>query len=617
MFNRLIEGSLPITARLLADELGLKLHFGASGFASSVDEAGGKHLHIPALPLDDKIADALALGGIVHEDTHFGFTDFDAMNIADPVEKQMTNILEDVRCEYLEIGKYPGARAVLKRMVAAMVAHGQFSAIKAEDGLAGVVWYVLYRLRSDVLEQTAVQPLAVSAAEIIKPLMPGASFQRLTAMMFEVLQCNGTADCNDLAKQILSMLKEEAENPTPPEETQNQDSESKPQEQQDSGGGQGQQDDPGQPENSGADGQQVDQSGSSDSDQGQQGNSGQDQQGNTSQSGNSGSDQDDSVGGEQAGQQDGDGTEASSSATTSSGAENERAKGEAMKQFLANGAGGDSSMDMGAMVADALDTLQTEGDSVRLPDAVPLDRQLGSGTDIIQRLRAETNAVRRKTQAVLETEARSSFMYGRSGNRLDCRRLWKVRTGDTRVFEKKIEGHKQDTAIQLLIDRSTSMRNRICVATDAALAVALAMDGVQGVTTSVAAFPYTQKGNADDVLLISEFGESFRKVASRFPAVGVQGCTPMAEALLWSGYHLHATTQNRKILFVITDGQPDTQKSATDVISSLEQSGVEVMGLGINVDVSHLFATSGLLNDINELAMTVFNMLKEKLAKAA
>lgn len=616
MFNRLIEGSLPITARLLADELGLKLHFGASGFSSAVDEAGGKHLYIPSLPLDDKIADALALGGIVHEDTHFGFTDFDAMNVTDPVEKQMTNILEDVRCEYLEIRKYPGARAVLKRMVAAMVAHGQFSAIKAEEGLAGVVWYVLYRLRAEVLDQAALQPLAASAAEIIKPLMPGASFQRLTAMMFEVLQCNNTADCNDLARQILCMLKEEAENPTPPEETQNQDSESNPQEQQNSGGDQGEQNNSGQTGDSSADNQQNGQSGDSDNDQGPQSESGQDQQGDTSQVGDSASNQD-SAGGEQAGQQDGDGTETSSSFANCPSAVDEETKGEAMKQFLANGAGGDSSMDMGAMVAEALDTLQTEGDSVRLPDAVPLDRLLGSGADIIQRLRAETNAVRRKTQAVLESEARSSFMYGRSGNRLDGRRLWKVRTGDTRVFEKKIEGHKQDTAIQLLIDRSTSMRNRISVATDAALAVALAMDGVQGVTTSVAAFPYTQKGNADDVLLISEFGESFRKVASRFPAVGVQGCTPMAEALLWSGYHLHATTKNRKILFVVTDGQPDTQKSASEVISSLEQSGIEVMGLGINVDVSHLFTTSGLLNDISELAMTVFNMLKEKLAKAA
>lgn len=584
MKNRLIEGALPITAKLLADDLGLKLHFGAAGFKSAVDETGVKHLYIPDLPLDDRIASALALGGIVHEDTHFNFTNFTDVPISDPVLKKMWNILEDVRCEQAEINRYPGARAALARMVAAMVEQGQFSPISEKEGLSGALWYVLYRLRAEVLGQVALRPLAIAAADIIKPMMPGASFQRLTAMMFEVMQCRSTADCVDLAQQILVMLKEEAENPTPPEQAPDQKPEQQPQEQE-AGGGSG---DKGQSE-------QQDQAGDSGA-----------------------GDQDAGNGQGDAGDQAGDGTEASpGSAAAAEAPSDENATGEAMKEFLAGTGAGESSMDMGEMLAQALDTISQVEDTVRLPDAIPLDRELGNGEDVLSRLRAETNAVRRKVQGLLEAKARSTIMNGRSGSRLDVKRLWKTRTGDARVFEKRIDGHKQDTAIQLLIDRSTSMRRDIQIACDAALAVALAMDGVQGVSTSVAAFPHVSNDKDDDVLTISDFGESFRKVAARFPAVGVQGCTPMAQAILWGGYHLHATSQARKILMVVTDGKPDSQSATADVIARLEQSGVEVMGLGINIDVGYLFSKSGQISAVSELAVAIFGMLQETLAKAA
>lgn len=592
MKNRLIEGALPITAKLLADDLGLKLHFGATGFKSSVDNAGVKHLHVPDLPLDDRIASALALGGIVHEDTHFNFTNFSDAAISDPVLKKMTNILEDVRCEQAEINRYPGARSVLARMVGAMIEHGQFSPISEKEGLSGALWYVLYRLRADVLGQIALRPLAIAAAEIIKPMMPGASFQRLTAMMFEVMQCRSTADCVDLAQQILVMLKEEAENPTPQEHAPDQEQDQKPEQQQ-------------QPQEQEAGG------GNGDGDQGE----GKQQD----QAGDSGAGDQDAVNEQgDAGAQAGDGTEAAPGSAAAADAPGDgNAKGEAMKEFLAGSGAGESSMDMGEMLAHALDSISQKEDTVRLPDAIPLDRELGNGEDVLSRLRAETNAVRRKIQGLLEAKARATIMNGRSGSRLDVKRLWRTRTGDARVFEKRIEGHKQDTAIQLLIDRSTSMRRDIQIACDAALAVALAMDGVQGVSTSVAAFPHVGNNKDDDVLTISDFGESFRKIAARFPAVGVQGCTPMAQAILWAGYHLHAASQARKILLVVTDGKPDSHAATADVITKLEQSGVEVMGLGINIDVGYLFSKSGRISSVSELAAAIFGMLQETLAKAA
>ena len=91
----------------------------------------------------------------------------------------------------------------------------------------------------------------------------------------------------------------------------------------------------------------------------------------------------------------------------------------------------------------------------------------------------------------------------------------------------------------------------------------------------------------------------------------------MAEAMLWGGYNLHATRNVRKILFVVTDGEPDDLDGAKQVIERLGKSGVEVMGLGINTVVGHLFKTAGMIGDLNDLAPAIFGMLQEALAEAA
>lgn len=592
MNNRLIKGALPITAKLLADDLGLKLHFGAGNFSASVDANGLKHLHIPNLPMDSTFAGDLALGGIVHEDSHFSFTDFSEAAVSG-ILKKFLNVLEDIRCESLQIKRYPGARLILSKMVTAMVANGQFSPISENEGLSGALWYVAYRLRAEVLGQSAMDSLAASAAAVVKPQMPGASFQRLTAMMFEVMQCQTTGDCMELAEQIITMLKEEAENPTPPEaqdpnEKQEEGNNEQPQSPQDSSG-------------AGDDGGQNDGAPGGGPDDGE-GPSGSDMASDGTTGGNAG-----------------DGTETQGGAGRGSGngAQDDQ-KAKAMKEFLA-GSNGGTSMDTGDLIADALSSIDNDEPAVRLPDAIPLDRGSVQGEDILARLRAETNAVRRKIQALLEAKARTTLSNGRSGSRVDVKRLWRVRTGDARVFEKRIEGHKQDTALQILIDRSTSMRkaDRITLACDSALAVALAMDGVQGVSTAVAAFPHVGADHKDDVLVVSDFYESFRKSAGRFPSVGVAGCTPMAEAMLWSGYQLHSTNKGRKILLVVTDGQPDRSDAAAEVIGRLEASGIEVLGLGINVHVGALFASSASIDDVGGLAVAMFGLLQERLAKAA
>lgn len=632
MAHRVIEGALPITAKLLAGDLDMEIVFGADGFAATVID-GKKTLYVPNLPLNDAAADDLALRGIVHEDGHFKHSQFDDFEQVRHALRELTNILEDIRIEVAQIERYAGARAILNNGVRRLVELGAIHMPSEADGLGAVVSYLHYRLRVAILEQSDLAPFATAASNVIEPIMPGASFQRLTAMMFDVDQCKSTADCRDLAVQIVEMLKHEAESEAPPpdanspQEPQQQDQQQQQDQEQKTDGPQGQssgdsgqsgQDgdgdgDPSQDQSSASGGQDDGQG--TRQDQGQQGNDGQDQsQGQPSapdakdsgssaqQSGNAGDS--------------GDGTEASQVAEGKGAG----GKAEAMQQFLAKEESGGESTDLGSVLSKALGQICAKApDAVRLPGVVQMEDATDENhdADLLDRIAGETNAVRRRIINLLEANARTSYWHSRSGKDINASRLWRLRVGDARVFEKQMEGRKQNTAIQLLIDRSTSMRKDIHMATDAGLAVAMAMEGVRGISTSVAAFPCYQGEDHDDVMLVSEFDEPVRRIADRFPEVGVQGTTPMSEAMLWSGYHLHAVDRDRKILVVATDGKPNDEKSAKAIIESLEQSGIEVFGLGIKCDVSGVFPRSGYISSMNDLADALFGMLQETLAKAA
>ena len=710
MQQRTINGSLPITARLLADDLGIKTHFEAEGFACFQDDQGGKHLYIPNLPAEDDLASALALGGIVHEDGHFSETDLLLMqSITDGFLHDLTNILEDIRIEQHQIRKYAGAKSILAKMIRAMVDTGSFRIDPEKAGLVDVLFgYVVCELRVKVLQQEALVPRAFDAANLLEGKLPGDAFAKLTDMMFTVRETKSTVEVLTLAKQIFAMLQHESQQqsqPKPqPEESagdgqpESDQGESQPDEAEGSGQSDAAQGD-GQPKSDHGDSQPDEPEGSGESDAAQGDGQPESDQGESNDSRRGGDQSDESKAQEESGaqssqtesgnqgagqsngqsddQSEAEGQEAahpngsandqsqggsdgaSNGATTndnpdlggsdataagdthpadqgnvggdtndgtepttgqpigeSSGAD---AKAEALAGLLADDDLSSKKWDMANVIAELLGDrmLESGAGAVRLPDGIPMHLEAGNGEDVLARLRAETNAVRRKTLGLLEAQARTKILNGRSGNRLDARRLWKTRMGDCRVFEKRVEGHKQDTAIQLLVDRSYSLKRLITLACDSVLAVAMAMEGAQGVSTSVAAFPYLGCGQSDDVLVISQFGESFRKTAARFPAIGVDGDTPMAEAMLWCGYNLHAQNKERKILVVATDGKPNVQKDAESVIRQLEASGIEVMAIGINIDVSGLFRTSGMIRDIRDLPNVLFGMLQEKLAKAA
>jgi len=77
-------------------------------------------------------------------------------------------------------------------------------------------------------------------------------------------------------------------------------------------------------------------------------------------------------------------------------------------------------------------------------------------------------------------------------------------------------------------------------------------------------------------------------VQSRVAAYGggLDGSSPLAEAIWFAGCRLLQQREERKLLLVLTDGIPDDLDEAVTVLGLARISNIEVKGVGLN-DPSH------------------------------
>jgi cobalamin biosynthesis protein CobT len=205
------------------------------------------------------------------------------------------------------------------------------------------------------------------------------------------------------------------------------------------------------------------------------------------------------------------------------------------------------------------------------------------------------------------------------------KRLYRAATGDPRLFARKRERVAVHTAIHLLIDLSGSMgapvqrsdgtvERRGQVAQAAALALALALDGIHGVSVAVSAFPGLAGDDAVVTTLVRH-GERPRARAGAFTQ-SPRGGTPMAGALWFAAAGLVARPEPRRIALVLTDGKPDNHADTAEILRLCAASDLETVGVGIGVDVSALFPTAIRVAEVAELRSALFGAAERLLLAA-
>jgi len=527
-----------------------------------------------------------AVAFLYHEAGHMLHSNF-ALAAKTPLERAITSVLEDIRIEHLVMGKFPAARRYLSRLVGYLVEDGKngsgFPALEGSEPESKILqYYMLYRLRRDVLRQDTIAEVCETAVTAAQMRFPSGMMTRLDALMFEVLSCESEDDVFALSAEIVEMIKEEKEK----EEQKKQQA----QEQQEQEAGQ----------------QQGQQSASSEDGDEQQGEGSQQQ----------GTDQD---GGEDS---------ASGQASSSQGEASDDQSAQMSSGSAGGGAGGDHAQsleqllgmsdadvqeDLGEMLQNALNAAANaeigEAGFVDVPmPNVHKARLRDTGVDV-GALRASINATRTRTLQWMSSMAEGDISHSRSGMQIDSSRIWSARFGGS-IFIREDEGIDLNAAVSIVIDRSGSMSQTIGHAVQAAVATMLAFD-VPGLKTQVSVFPWYQAGD-EGVAVVKRWEESPRTLAARIASLTTDGGTPMAEAILFAASDVIRREETLKIVLVVTDGDPNDMGATRYIIDRARADGITVVGLGIGVETAPVFGEryASTIRNIGELSASMVRLVK-------
>lgn len=584
-----LEKALPAIAGFFTDRTGIEV---VRGHRAATDN---KVIYLPRrrseLDLSEKdLVENVAY--LYHEGGHMLHSNFE-LAATSPLQRAITGALEDIRIEHLVMGKLPGARRYLSRLMEIMVQEGAegrrgFPALSGEESESSILQrYILYRLRHEALRQEPMQGVSESAISVARSKLPTGMLTRLDALMFQVTDCASEDEVFELADAIISMIKEEKEK---------EEEERKQQQQQDAAD---------QPEQSGEDGEaeaESNDSSSGDSEQSEAGDQQQQQDADEQSASSTGSESE-----SEADNEAGDSTSSSGAGD----AEEEDNAAESLENILSM-SDNDVEENLGEMLEAALNEAAANepyygSGCARMPNK--LKANIRSVDADLAAIRGSINAIRTKTLQWMESVSEEEVVHSRSGMQIDSSRIWSARFGGS-VFVRKDEGIDLNAAVSIVVDRSGSMMGIIGQAAQAAVATMLAFD-VPGIKTQVTVFPWFADGD-EGVAVIKGWKESPRSLAGKVSNLTVDGGTPMAEAILFAASDIVRRDESLKIILVLTDGDPDDVGATQQVIERARQAGVTVLALGIGVDPSRVFTEkyAATITDVGAMSSSMVRLIK-------
>ncbi|WP_379962577.1 VWA domain-containing protein [Edwardsiella ictaluri] len=548
--NHPLKNALPIVAAAYGEKFGVKVLIqGQDAFTD------GERIVIPTANPDDPHYQQIAWGYLAHEAAHIRHTNFDMVQKASskPIRKALLNIIEDVRIENELAKDYPGTRRSISQVIEYMVDTQQMCVPEQLEPASNLQAWLLFRLRCHFLGQKALTPLYQVVDERVRQLFPAAAMSRLSAMLTAVPSLGSTGEVLKLVDAIVAMLEEESR---PPQDESDADN-----------------------------GNDIGQDASNDSN-------------NSSDSQT---------------------PEADSSAmgdAAQTGDSDNSDQADNLRQALEASAA-QFEPDTFAQVAEVLSE-QAEGHQGVTPLSLPQAEQAMLGDEAILTLSASESAqIRARLRGMVQSSQDNRNHAKRHGLRVATHRLAASQAGESRLFIQRQPRIAPNAAVHLLVDISGSMgkpigegnRKYFHVANEAALALAMALEGIPGVVPAVSYFP----GIHQEVSIALLPKQSVRHRAACFDQKP-RGCTPMAQAMWFAANILLAQKQKRKLMIVLTDGDPDDWAATHDIVDRCRRSGFELLGIGIQTrSVEKFFPQSIVINDVKDLKRELFEVTQQLL----
>lgn len=573
--------ALPIVAAAYGRRFNIPVQVG--GEQARTD---GRIIQIPTIP-ETPDGKTLAFGYLAHEAGHIRFTDFDVDRHTTPLGRCIENILEDVRIEQAMIQQYPGTRTTLDAVVETLIAKGTLSPVRTTSTPAEILANGLLALaRYHNRQQSALMPHAQTADQVMRQVLGSRFVHRLQGLMTEISGLTSTAETLDLAQRIVALIEEEAQpEPENPGHTYGTASE----------------DEPEAPE-----GQNLDQGSESQAPNPEENTPDAQDQGSECEAATP-----EEPTSEEATTENPEPGAASSDSQGSGGTPSERFDIKTALQSALDAGEDQLPEDLFQAVAETLGE-QSGYSPVLLPSLEPYRGDAQQGRLTLNRVKVHSAKLTARLQALVESQTLEKPRAAKRGRALSVAHLHRAGVGDPRIFRLKDHKTAPNTALHLLIDLSGSMTGgQDVLALEAAMALALALEPIQGVSRAVTAFP-SLDGLDEKVTRLLAHGERVVTRAGAFVQRG-RGSTPMTGALWLAAADLLARPERRKVILTLTDGIPDDSTSTAKLIKQATAAGLQMIGVGIELDVSRLFPIAIRINDIADLKTELFHITEQLL----
>ena len=208
--------------------------------------------------------------------------------------------------------------------------------------------------------------------------------------------------------------------------------------------------------------------------------------------------------------------------------------------------------------------------------------------------------LRRAVMANTQKGRRPSF----SGTRLNRSKLAQLSCGiNVPPFYSRAPRKEPDTYVHVLVDASYSMEGEQMHTANLVMNGLLeALSGIPGIEIEASAF----SGSWDSTFVIP-FDPKNKNMGFQ-----VYDSTPLGSALLWPFNKASLATQRRKVVFVITDGEPDSREEVREVARLYKSKGIQLVGILINMQ-TQLFDTQVHIQTAEQLPDAIRSIWEELL----
>ncbi|TXN07946.1 VWA domain-containing protein [Methylobacterium sp. WL103] len=263
-------------------------------------------------------------------------------------------------------------------------------------------------------------------------------------------------------------------------------------------------------------------------------------------------------------------------------------------------------------------------------------------TELEDETRGMTGVMQKDIQRMMAARSQVIRVPGYKSGRLHSAGLHRVLAGDDRVFRRMHENKSNDVVVSLLNDNSGSMWGiKMKTAMTASYALSSTLERV-GIKHEVLGFTtaYSNAAQKEADIEATRTGIEFSRVMpiympifkgfderitpeikQRFaaaPHMGYQNANVDGESVEYALARILKRPEKRKVLIVLSDGQPAADGDMGQQIAHLKRTiataarmGVETVGIGILSDaVRHFYPKHFVLNQVNQLPGLVMQELK-------